>query len=113
VRNSLNPPIPFSPYFIKRGIYVEQIERYLDFFSRDQLMIIESGNFKKFKVENLENIAKFLKIKPFNFEEMILEDTHVSRYNNNRDYDEKTLSNFYKPYNRELFKLLETTFPWS
>lgn len=102
-----------GPFFVKRGIYIDQIQRYLNFFSRDQILIIESEDFRQNKKDNLVKIEKFLKLKPFNFDEMLLEESHVSKYNIKKKYDHNILSRFYKPYNNELFDLLNITYNWS
>jgi hypothetical protein len=103
-----------GPFFVKRGIYIDQINNYLKYFPKKQLLIIESENFKKNKREYLEFICKFLNINSFNYSKIDLTEYHKSNYKTKLIAPEahKLLTEYYKLHNEKLFDLLGERFDW-
>ncbi len=50
--------------YVDRGFYVQQLERFFRFFSREQMMIIKSEKFRQEQRETLDSIFSFLGVKP-------------------------------------------------
>ena len=103
-----------APNFVRRGMYSEQIKRYYKLFPKSQLLIIESSELRKNKKVVLNMITDFLKISRFDYDRIDLQDAHKSKYNDNKiDNESKMiLKIFYKPYNEDLYALLEKRYDW-
>ncbi len=98
-----------------RGIYIEQIERYLNFFPRDQLLIINSENLLTKRAETLKNIFDFIGIdsKTNIVNSIDLEPDNVAYYKSKVSPEVyEYLNSFFRPYNKALFKLLGENFGW-
>ena len=50
--------------YIDRGFYVQHLERFFRFFSREQMMIIKFEKFRQEQREALDSIFSFLGVKP-------------------------------------------------
>ncbi len=97
-------------FYLARGIYVEQLKTWMNLFSKDQLLIIRSEDFysktpsvlkRVFTFLNLPNwdLGEYPKFNPGNYEKMD---------NSIRDL----LTNYFRPYNQQLYEFLGTSFDW-
>jgi hypothetical protein len=95
-----------------RGLYGEQIKRYLDLFPREHIKIIDSNSFFKKTEETLEQIFSFLSIDP----RYAVRDLRVR----NKGQDERNIPEnivsylddfFYQP-NQKLYELVDKDFGW-
>ena len=104
----------YDPSFVRRGLYFEQIQHYLNYFDKKQLLIIESSELKNKKEEVLNQVTEFLGIPYFDFSKIDLKDAHRSDYKKDKidDNSYKILKDFYKPYNEKLFDLIGTKYNW-
>lgn len=104
----------YAPSFVRRGMYAEQIKNYYRFFPKEQLLIIESSELKKNKLETLDIITDFLEIPRFDFKSVDLKDAHRSEYGGKRmdEVSRDILREFYDPYNEDLFRLLGKRYDW-
>ena len=125
---------------VKESIYDEGIRRYLNFFDKSQIKIIEAEHFKRNPYNVLREIEEYLNIehiiKPDNFVYMEQKGVYCLRQNkisqnvscygdsrgrnnteekNNIKYSNLTLhklKNFFKPHNDAFFKQINKTFDW-
>ena len=99
---------------MRRGIYCEQILNFLKYFDRKQLLVIESSELRKNKVDNLNNVTDFLGISSFDFSNIDLKDVHKSKYTGDKinSVSKKILKDFYRPYNKKLFNLIGQSYKW-
>jgi hypothetical protein len=97
--------------YVKRGIYHTQIEEYLKYFNRDQLLIIESSNLKKNHAKTLDKIQSFLGVP---HEDLKFISSNPSQKNDKHLYEADLieLRDFYKPYNEKLYELLGERYDW-
>lgn len=103
-----------TPDFVKRGIYVQQFENFYKHFSCDQFLVINSQDLMSSKIKVLKKVEQFLGISSFDWYKKNLVNNHVRGYDSLIDVDSfSALQEFYKPYNEELFKLLDTDFGWN
>lgn len=104
----------YDPSFVRRGLYYEQIMNYLEYFDREQILILESSELRNNKEEVLNSVTKFLKIPSFDFSELDLDDTHKSKYKGKiiDAESEKILKEFYRSYNEKLFNLIGKKYNW-
>jgi|CXWL01.1.fsa_nt_gi hypothetical protein len=97
------------PYLL-RGIYVNSFRRWLEFFPRNQILVINSEDLKSNKSQILEKTFEFLNVPSYNLGK--LEDQNVAKYDPMNSDTKKMLEDFFKPYNQELYDLLNIDFHW-
>lgn len=97
--------------YLSRGIYVEQIKNWLDYFSREQLLIIKSEDFYANTDKVFSQVLDFLDISASGIKEY--EINHVEDYSKMPPEIEQQLINYFQPYNQELSDLLQEDFTWS
>ena len=98
--------------YMSRGLYRQQLERYLDRFARHQLLVIHSAELFQEPRTTLRSVFEFLEVDP-TFEIGNLAPRHVAR--NRRSVDPEVyecLDDFYCPHNQALYDLLGTDFGW-
>lgn len=98
--------------YIRRGFYAEQLNRYLKFYSRENILILDSDDLfnepetvlkLSFQFLNLQEDVPILNLKPINV------------FNNKRKVDPAVydfLDNIYKTHNEAFFKLVGKTYNW-
>lgn len=97
--------------YVKRGIYYKQIEKYLAWFKREQLLILESSILMNSPSETLKTIQNFIGVP---HEELPLRRKNIGKLNEKEKYENEILrlKQFYKPYNDRLFSLIGENFSW-
>ena len=98
--------------YLKRGIYHYQIETYLNYFSKEQLLILEDTDLKKDFDSTSEKIFNFIGILP---EKLTIEFSNKSSVENKDQYTSEIelLKDFYKPHNIKLYSLLGKDYGWN
>jgi len=95
-----------------RGLYKNQIERYLNYFSRKQILIIDSEKLSSDTNNTLKQIFGFLDVDT----KFVVND--LTKYNiasNKTQVDPEVyeyLNNYFHPHNEELYKLIGEDFGW-
>lgn len=97
--------------YLSRGIYVEQIKNWLDYFSREQLLILKSEDFEANTDKVFSQVLDFLDISALAIKEY--EINKVEEYSRIPPGIEQQLKDYFKPYNQELSDLLKEDFTWS
>lgn len=97
--------------YIKRGIYELQIQNYLRYFPKEQILFVENEELKKDHQKALNIIFEFLEIPEIKVKQLILNQRVIDV---NIEYQKTLLflDKFYKPYNESLFKLLKKRYDW-
>ena len=94
--------------YVQRGLYAKQILRYMEFFDKKQILIIDSSALLNNTDDTLRRIEQFLDVKP-GFAPSIK--AHVGVKTEEKFADElEVLRNYYRPYNEELKRLLKDEF---
>ncbi|MEM7453547.1 MAG: sulfotransferase [Planctomycetota bacterium] len=98
--------------YLARGIYYQQISRFLDVFPREQLLILDSGTFFKAPEAGLKQVFRFAGVDSG----FPVQDLKAVNVGGNRTEVEQSvyefLKNFYQPHNERLFDVLGTRFDW-
>ncbi|MEM1325250.1 MAG: sulfotransferase domain-containing protein [Bacteroidota bacterium] len=101
-----------APRYMDRGIYYKQILKYFQFYSRDQILILESEELKTKHPEVMCQIQNFLAVPiellaPLNSNLSFRPDIKI------KEAVKERLKVFYAPYNRKLFALIEKKYEWN
>ena len=102
---------PLEPGYVQRGMYFDQLRRYLGLFPARQLLILDSRELYSRPREVIHHASRFLGL-PI-FEPEGLEPMHLGDYigaipPGARD----ELRAFYAPYNHALYEFLDRDFGW-
>lgn len=103
-----------EPSFVRRGIYHEQIARYLDFFDIDSFLFVEQGELNDPTSLSMR-LSEFLgvTIDPGSADSLVAD--NVAEYLAASD-DEKAvladLRTFYMPHNKRLYEMIGVEYPW-
>ena len=96
--------------YLQRGVYVDQLKRYLDFFDRSQVLIVKSEDLFRKTQQCYDEVLTFLGLQPHAL--------HASRVRNSGKYvtrPEETLSRlreYFEPHNQRLYRYLQRDFGW-
>jgi hypothetical protein len=96
--------------YLSRGIYVDQLKTWLQFFAPEQMLILRSEDFYRQPAEILGRVLDFLRLpgwEPRNYKRH-----NPGRYPRMDTETRRRLAEYFKPYNRELYNLLGTDFEW-
>jgi len=96
--------------YLSRGKYAEQLKRWFEYFPRKQILIIQSEKYYSDSVSVFQEVEDFLGISHWTPSE-------ITKYNVGRyiELDEnlrEELSEYFKPYNEELYTLLGERYDW-
>lgn len=110
-RKETNAFLRFS--YIQKGLYLEQIKRFHNYFSEDQLFIEAIENLKINARDITKKVYKFLEIDE-DFIPPDLGEKNTGGYKIDENLKEifTSLQRYYQPYNKELFEYLGEKFPW-
>ncbi len=109
--------------YVFRSIYHDQLHRWLRLFPRQQLMIIQSERFFENSADMMNTVAEFLGLEPFDFRnaDQLQRSWDAGAKNARKmpqDYpamDDATrniLTDFFEPYNQQLYRLIDEDYGW-
>ena len=113
IDGTLSGSAALEPSFVRRGLYHEQLLRYLKCFSREQILVLDSARLKRELGNVLPEVARFLGLPEYGTLPADLPLFHVGQYEqpiaaSTRGF----LREFYKPHNDKLYELLGRDFGW-
>jgi ABC-type polysaccharide/polyol phosphate transport system ATPase subunit len=97
--------------YLSRGIYVDQIKNWLDYFPREQLLILKYEDFQANSGKVFSRVLNFLDISASAVKEY--EINSAEDYSKMPEAIEQQLTSYFKPYNQELSDFLKEDFNWS
>jgi len=109
--------------YVFRSIYHDQLYRWLRLFRRQQLMIIQSERFFENEADTMNDAAEFLGLEPFDFHkaDQLQRSWDAGAINARKmpqdypamdDATRKILTDFFEPYNLQLYRLLDEDYGW-
>ncbi len=124
IRHDLDLRDYYFRSYVFRSLYHDQVHRWLRMFPREQIVIIQSESFFENPVDTMNGVANFLGLEPFEFQaaEQLKRSWDAGAGNaaeRPQDYpamDETTrhlLTDFFEPYNRQLYRLIDKNFGWN
>lgn len=96
--------------YLARGVYVEQVKRWLDVFPREQLLVIQSETFFRDTEQTLHETQSFLGLPVQTPEEFRA--YHLSEYPDMSAATRRQLQDYFAPYNQQLYDLLGCNYGW-
>ena len=97
--------------YLRHGTYVDNLERWLKFFPREQFCIVENKDLSKNPQQVLDKIFEFLDLSSLKLKGE--ERWNIGKYEKMKEGTRKTLVDFFEPYNQRLYKLLGQNFSWN
>ncbi len=100
---------------LDKGLYVDQLMRWHEFFSKDQLLILKSEDFYKHTADTLKAVQDFLGLPQRTLELPPRGKSSRSteyRYEPINPGTKERLEEFYEPYNQRLYEYLGVDFEW-
>ena len=95
------------------GKYAEQLNRYLNYFDRNRLLVIEHEELRQHTIETLNVVTRFLGIRNHPWANENLAPVFEGDYQSEIPEAAKTmLSQYYLEYNNTLFKMIERRYDW-
>ena len=97
--------------YVRRGIYHEQLEKYFDYFDREQILIVESKELLSFSEETSQRLQDFIGV-PYQPVERVV--SNKARVAVREDYSVQLqeLAHFFKPHNEKLYDLIGEEYDW-
>ncbi len=110
--------------YVFRSIYHDQLHRWLRLFPRQQLMIIQSERFFENAAHTMNEAVQFLGLESFEFQaaEQLQHSWDAGASNAFKmpedypaldDAARRTLTEFFDPYNQQLYRLIDEDFGWN
>ena len=96
--------------YIKRGLYVHQLKRWMSVFPREQFLIIKSEDFYKEPERILHQTLEYLGLRPWS--PGSFKAHHLSEYADMTPATRKRLREYFAPYNEQLYAFLGRDLGW-
>ena len=96
--------------YVSRGIYIDQLQRWMNYFSQEQMLILKSEDVNKNSPAAMSRVLAFLDLPKWELK-------HYRKYHsypyptmepNTRAY----LTSYFAPFNRRLYEFLGADFGW-
>jgi len=96
--------------YLARGIYVDQLEEWLKYFPREQILILRTEDLKAHQDKVLQQAFDFLGVS--NYKIPLIQDSKGNKYPDMKPGMRKYLIEYFKPHNERLAKLWKRDFDW-
>lgn len=96
--------------YLARGRYIEFIKNWLDFFPKEQLLILKSEDFYAGTATTVKQVLEFLDLPEYQLPEY--QNANPGYYQPISDSVRDRLSDYFRPYNQELEDYLRRKFDW-
>ena len=103
---------PQGPGYVRRGLYHEQLARYLEWFDRRQIVVLDSVDLRRSTSVAVAQVLSFLGVseyrRPGEWDQVLVGEYGAAI----PDSSLRLLREFYKPHNEMLYQLLDRDFGW-
>lgn len=96
--------------YIQRGLYMDQLERWMSVFPREQFLIIKSEDFYENPERVLQQTLAYLGLRPWR--QASFRAYHLSEYADMNPATRKRLREYFAPYNQQLYAFLGRDLGW-
>ena len=100
--------------YLSRGVYVDQLVRWSEFFSKEQMLVLKSEDFFEHPQETLRVVLEFLGLPEWEpeAEELMGGKRNEGRYEEMDPATRRRLEEYFEPHNQRLYDYLGTDFGW-
>ena len=100
--------------YLSRGVYVDQLPRWFEFFSKEQMLVLKSEDFFEGPVDTLKTVLDFLDLSQWEPEVAKLrQGLHKGVYQQTMNpFTRRQLKAYFEPYNQRLYEYLGVDFGW-
>jgi hypothetical protein len=99
--------------YISRGIYVDQLQTWLEFFDREQLLVLKSEDMFENPSATLQRVLNFLNLPDWKPDSPPVSETlNAGRYAMMNPATQQRLRDYFEPHNQRLYAYLNTDFDW-
>jgi hypothetical protein len=95
--------------YLTSGIYVDQLELWIKYFSKNQFLIIKSEDFDNDPKQTFHEVENFLGL---NHAKIHFAKQNIGKYEPINPEIRKKLAEFFTPHNQKLYKFLKRDFAW-
>ena len=96
--------------YLSRGIYVDQLARWTEFFRREQILIVESQDFYQDPAAALRQVTDFLGLPPWELEQY--PQYNATGHGTMEPRTRERLAAYFRPHNRRLYDLMGVDWKW-
>jgi len=96
--------------YLATGHYAEHLKRWFKYFPREQFLIIKNEEFLSDISKGYNEVLDFLNLPSFDLPEY--KKIHSRKYEKMKPETRQKLIEYFHPYNKELYKLLDRDFGW-
>lgn len=109
-----SPGSPEEPSYVRRGLYLVQLQRFAERFGRERLYVTENRRLRRERGKVLDEILAFVGLDPVDWRILGDSDRNVGRYEGEGidPESERLLTAFYRPHNERLFDWLGVRYAW-
>jgi len=100
--------------YVSRGVYIDQLLRWFEFFGKEQMLILKSEDFFGRPVETLKIVLNFLDLPDWQPDASELQQRrHEGVYRQKMEPStRRQLEAYFEPYNQRLYEYLGVDFGW-
>jgi len=96
--------------YLTRGLYAGQISRWLDYFPREQILIIKSEDFFGEPGSVIQRVFTFLELPEWTPKRLVTR--NITSYDKPNSHLRKKLKDFFEPHNRRLYDITCEDYDW-
>ncbi|MEW6729732.1 MAG: sulfotransferase [Acidobacteriota bacterium] len=96
--------------YLARGVYIEQLEYWFNYFPKEQFLILKSEDFYTAPGATLKQILNFLHLPEWQLPKY--ENYNVGKYQKMDDHIKARLRAYFAPHNEKLYQLIGRDFGW-
>ena len=96
--------------YLTRGIYVDQLKRWFEYFPKNRFLILKSEDFYSKTPEIYQKVLEFLGLPEFELSSF--KPYKMRKYLAISDKTRKKLEDYFRSYNEQLYELLGRNFGW-
>jgi len=96
--------------YVQRGIYIDQLERWIKKFPKEQILILSSEDFFSNTTKICNDVFSFLNLPNYNINK--IKTYNKGTYKSMKKNTRKELIEFFEPYNEKLYSFLNKDLGW-
>jgi len=97
--------------YLLKGLYAKQLQIWTKLFPLKQIFIISTEDLAKNPTQTMNQVFKFLNLPDYALKN--LQKRKVKQYSNMNISIRKILIEYYKPFNEQLYKIIDKKFDWN